>query len=1099
MMTQVGRAQDSSNRGFQQSLGNWQEELRYLIDEHYGDARTLGKSYLSLISNPTFVRDQKRIVSQCQGSSQKSYTVSVLILDQVDEDISDSDFQLDATCTCPYSQSREFCKHTYALSVRVQREFAQGAKSPLVQAILGEEQPDWARALREIDQFLERSDRSPANAAVPVPNMSRLAWRLTKHLFTSSSWQSSSLAGQVGFRLEALQQTLSKRGGWTKGRGLNWERIGRVSNLQLTPADVAVATAGNCYGSWGPGQDKLGNCLEALVGHPMVTLNSAPIEVKKAQFGLAIQESPDKTWRLTVALDGRSQSEFAIFAICGNHAIGFDELESVLHVAPANDIQMGLARSLNDNAAALPQAAQAELLKRLPMLEAKLPVGLPDSMKGELVDADNRLRLRITPHDQAGAAIDLCVHPISEGAYFPPGDGPVEVLGKVDDERVRVERDLESERFRAESLEKDLFLQRFAVTERFAWTIDGDDDVLDLLDTLRARDAEDPIVVWPEDAKVRRMRVLGEISPSALRVEIKDQHDWFGLSGSVELDGVKFPIAALLAALRGGRRYVDLGKGQFASISQAFRDRLAAVSDMLHSNRGKLEFNTTAAPIIADLLDEHVTFKASKTWKTTLSRLSRAADLEPQVPATLTAELRDYQVDGFKWLRRLAEWGVGGCLADDMGLGKTVQALAVLLDRREVGPTLVIAPVSVGFNWVRECERFAPTLRPVLYRDTDRCEFLKTLGAGDLLISSYYLVQQHADELKEVSWGTLVLDEAQNVKNSQTKTAQAVRDLTADWRLALTGTPAENHLGDLWSVFRCISPGLFGSWERFREVFGDPIEKSHDADRKHALSRVLRPFILRRTKSEVLTELPPRTEIQLTAELSAAERRRYEDARLWAVSHLTDLVEESDKDQRFQVLAALTKLRQLACHPRLVDATWTKSSAKLDLFLETLNELREGRHRALVFSQFTQHLALVREALDERGITYQYLDGQTPPKKRQERVDAFQRGDGELFLISLKAGGTGLNLTGADYVIHLDPWWNPAVEDQASDRAHRIGQTRPVTVYRLVAKETIEEQILQLHAEKRGLVASILEGTDQAGKLSTKDLITLIRTGGKAM
>ncbi|MEI8148023.1 MAG: C-terminal helicase domain-containing protein, partial [Actinomycetes bacterium] len=222
-----------------------------------------------------------------------------------------------------------------------------------------------------------------------------------------------------------------------------------------------------------------------------------------------------------------------------------------------------------------------------------------------------------------------------------------------------------------------------------------------------------------------------------------------------------------------------------------------------------------------------------------------------------------------------------------------------------------------------------------------------------------------------------------------------------------------------------------------------------------------------------------------------------EDARLGAVAQLSGLVEETGKDQRFQVLAALTKLRQLACHPRLVDKTWDKSSAKLDLFLETIDELRDGKHRALVFSQFTSHLALIKEALDERKVTYQYLDGQTPAKHRQEKVDAFQRGEGDFFLISLKAGGTGLNLTGADYVIHLDPWWNPAVEDQATDRAHRIGQTRPVTVYRLVAKDTIEEQILKLHGAKRDLVAGILEGTDQAAKLSTHELIDLIRLGGR--
>jgi SNF2 family DNA or RNA helicase len=340
-----------------------------------------------------------------------------------------------------------------------------------------------------------------------------------------------------------------------------------------------------------------------------------------------------------------------------------------------------------------------------------------------------------------------------------------------------------------------------------------------------------------------------------------------------------------------------------------------------------------------------------------------------------------------------------------------------------------------------------------------------------------------------------VLDEAQFIKNFQTKTAQAVRELDADWRLALTGTPLENHVGELWSLMRVVCPGLLGSWERFRKGFAEPIERDRNPDRLMALSRVIRPFILRRTKKEVLKDLPPRQEVVLFAELSEDERRKYDAARMAALSELTVNTgsQENDQQKRIRVLAWLTRLRQIACHPRLVDAAWDQSSAKLDLLMEIIEELREGEHRALVFSQFVQHLALVREALDKAGIHYQYLDGSTPAAQRQLAVDAFQNGEGELFLISLKAGGTGLNLTAADYVVHLDPWWNPAVEDQATDRAHRIGQQRNVTVYRLVAKDTIEEQILALHGSKRELISGVLEGSDRAARLNTEELVSLIR------
>ena len=606
---------------------------------------------------------------------------------------------------------------------------------------------------------------------------------------------------------------------------------------------------------------------------------------------------------------------------------------------------------------------------------------------------------------------------------------------------------------------------------------------------------DDLVVLWPKGAK---MRVTSEITPSALRIEIEDHNDWFGIQGTIEVDGHQIPLLDLLSAMKSGREYIALGGGLWARISQEFQKRLRGLQDVAHQSQGKLEVDFTAAPVLNDLFDTQINLKACQAWRDVLKRMDDARDITPDPPISLTADLRDYQVEGFRWLKRLSTWGAGACLADDMGLGKTVQALALLIERMEEGPTLVVAPTSVGFNWMRETARFAPSINALAYRDSNRDELLQSVRGGDLVVVSYGLLQRDFEKFEQIEWGTLVLDEAQAVKNATTKTARAVRDLKAKWRIALTGTPIENHLGELWSLFRVINPGLFGSWDRFRERFGNPIEKNKDPERRAALSRMVRPFILRRTKDEVLKELPPRTEIEIDVELSDPERKRYEDTRLKILAQLAGLDDDAGKDHRFHVLAGLMKLRQLACHPALQDKKWKKSSAKLDALLELVEELREEQHRALVFSQFTSHLDLVRKALDERGITYQYLDGSTPPKQRQQAVDAFQNGEDDLFLISLKAGGTGLNLTAADYVIHLDPWWNPAVEDQATDRAHRIGQTRPVTVYRLVAKDTIEEKILAMHERKRELVAGILEGSDQAAKLSTDDLVDLIRGGASA-
>ena len=1073
---------EGANR--EQARLNWLQQISVNLTNHLVHLKYIAITSKAILASIELSTDpyallfsySPRIPRSVTQKKQKAIQVTLLFNEPFEKSLG-----LQPICTCSRSQNRFLCEHTYAALIILKAKFSD-PKSDLAVAILGEAEPTWAVALRSLDDFLSHKTVDPVLVKDEVK--SRLVWRMTPSTFET-------------FSLDPVEQTPGKRGGWNKGKIIRWDQVGRMNHLELGHVDREVIQQGGGQ-YWGPTTDQIGRLLDNLVGHPLVFFESTPVTVQRAQLGLQLEES-GTNWDLVPAIDGRSLKEFPYFSI-GNGETGFvcHPTEGQIFVVRASYETWKLAKSLLSEKPQIPPQVQAEFLKRIPALEAKFPVRLPESLRGEFIPAAEHLICRLTPGETSGATVQIQVQPAPGGSFFAPGDGPKEIAGQKDQVRIQVRRDFHDERTRAESLASELFLNRHTSLSQSTWSIAADDDVLDLLDALRARPENDPLVLWPENQTHRQMRVLGEVSPSALRVEVKDKHDWFGLTGSVNLGGVDFPLVALLEALKGGRRYLDLGKGQFAAISKEFRDRLSSVTDMIHSNRGKLEFNATAAPLLAELFNDDVTLKASKKWRDSLKRLQLASDLDPVVPTTLMAELRDYQVDGYKWLRRLAEWGVGGCLADDMGLGKTLQAIAVLLDRRDKGPILVVAPVSVGFNWVREVERFAPTLRPILYRDTDRVEFLQTLEPGDLLITSYHLLQQHVTELSQISWGTLVLDEAQAIKNSQTKTSQAVREIQADWRLALTGTPAENHLGDLWSLFRGVAPGLFGSWERFREVFADPIEKGKDLARKQALSRVIRPFILRRTKSEVLTELPSRTEIQLTAELSKAERRVYEDARMWAVTNLTNIIDGSEKDQRFQVLAALTRLRQLACHPRLVDKTWKLSSAKLDLFLDTVDELREGKHRALVFSQFTQHLALVREALDERKISYQYLDGATPVKKRQQAVDAFQNGEGELFLISLKAGGTGLNLTGADYVVHLDPWWNPAVEDQATDRAHRIGQTRPVTVYRLVAKETIEEQILKLHADKRGLVAGILEGTDAAGKMSTTELVNLIKLGGNA-
>lgn len=495
--------------------------------------------------------------------------------------------------------------------------------------------------------------------------------------------------------------------------------------------------------------------------------------------------------------------------------------------------------------------------------------------------------------------------------------------------------------------------------------------------------------------------------------------------------------------------------------------------------------------------------KTIHAWDQQTQKMHQANAITPQIPSTFQAQLRDYQLAGFDWATRLAHWGAGACLADDMGLGKTLQALAVLLDRAGGGPSLVIAPTSVCFNWQQEAAKFSPTLKLKMFAEAtttrQRIDLLDALSPFDCVVISYGLLQRETDILKQVEWHTIVADEAQALKNPLSKRTKAAIALNGRFKMITTGTPIENDLTELWSLFRFINPGLLGNLKAFNQRYSQPIENIKEdklAARKASLGlkTLIQPFILRRMKNQVLTELPSRTDINIQVEMSAKERDFYEALRLNAIDNISESGRQGNAgEQRIRMLAELVKLRQACCHPKLVMAETDIPSAKLDALNELLQDLKLNKHKALIFSQFVGHLQLIKQHLEAQGFSYQYLDGATPQKERQKRVNAFQAGDGDIFLISLKAGGSGLNLTAADYVIHMDPWWNPAVEEQASDRAHRMGQKRPVTIYRLIAKNTIEEKIVAMHKHKRDLADRLLSGNEAASKLSVEDMLNLLK------
>ncbi len=485
----------------------------------------------------------------------------------------------------------------------------------------------------------------------------------------------------------------------------------------------------------------------------------------------------------------------------------------------------------------------------------------------------------------------------------------------------------------------------------------------------------------------------------------------------------------------------------------------------------------------------------SRRWSTTVQGLLDLEDVAPPpVPDGIEATLRGYQREGYQWLSFLHDHGLGGILADDMGLGKTLQTLAMALrafeSEKPPSPFLVVAPTSVVSGWAHEAARFAPGLRVATVARTGRkrrTSLAEHIGDAQVVVTSYALFRLDYEAYAELPWGALVLDEAQFVKNHQAKVHQCARRLPAPVKLAITGTPLENNLMELWSLLSIVAPGLFPQPERFGELFAKPIERGTDPERLDVLRRRIRPLMRRRRKEQVIAELPPKQEQVLDVSLHTQHRRIYQTHLQRERAKILGLIDDMDKN-RFAIFRSLTLLRQLALAPELVDPDYAGvRSSKVDALVEQLEEVVSEGHRALVFSQFTGFLGLVRRRLDAEGIRYAYLDGSTT--RRAEVIDGFKSGDAPVFLISLKAGGFGLNLTEADYCFVMDPWWNPAAEAQAVDRAHRIGQTRTVMVYRLVSTDTIEEKVMELKARKLGLFNQVMdEDPLLAAPLSAEDI-----------
>ncbi len=618
------------------------------------------------------------------------------------------------------------------------------------------------------------------------------------------------------------------------------------------------------------------------------------------------------------------------------------------------------------------------------------------------------------------------------------------------------------------------------------------------LGLVRSADGSPQLPVSGFSACVQRLldagwQVLADGKPfrsaGGFRLAVRSGQDWFDLEGGAEYGGQTVGLPRLLQAARRGQRSIELDDGSRGMVPDAWLERFGPLLRMAEGPKDKLRFAANQGWMLDALLAELPEVSVDTTFADLRKRLQSFKGVEAvEESPGFAGTLRPYQRAGLGWLLFLRSFGLGGCLADDMGLGKTVQVLALLhklkRDGELSGPCLIVAPRSVLYNWLLETERFAPSLQVLLYHGSKRKRLRACFADVDLIICSYGMVRRDAKHLRETRFELLVLDEAQAIKNASTQISKAARLLQARQRVALSGTPVENHIGELWALFEFLNPGMLGRSAVFQHVLAGSAEL--DGQRRQLLQRALAPFILRRTKQQVLTELPAKVEQVLYCELPDSQRSLYDELREHYRAHLLAARAGQGK---LLVLAALVRLRQAACHPGLIDPLRrAEASAKLDLLVPLLEQLCAEGHKALVFSQFTRLLGLLRERLQVKGLEHSYLDGST--RSRQAEVERFQTDPGcPLFLISLKAGGLGLNLTAAGYVFLLDPWWNPAVEAQAIDRAHRIGQDKQVIAYRLIARDTVEEKILNMQKGKRALAEAVLaKNRSMLAGISREDL-----------
>jgi superfamily II DNA or RNA helicase len=1028
-----------------------------------------------------------------------------------------------AECSCPVGDN---CKHVAAIAIAAADGRGGGPPpdggGPARQASVEWQMPSWERPLRALIE-------APAVMATGKPLAIELAL------------QAGGLVGRGAPRLVGRLMRPGARGGWVNG-SLAWSRLDswhlrggeyRTDHLNLVRELYAAQRAGEGLPSYyyGYGADKsldLSDCSAQL----WALLDEA------ARVGLALVDArkglgelpPHRRGEILIDVTREDEEGSLVRALLRVEGEDAGDLEPLLFLGSSGHgvvcAGRGTGGDLEGGRLHLVRLARPAAPELQRMVLDGRALALPASELERFAD------------DICPALRSVATVASSDGSFTPPEvSAPALVLRASYGEGHGVEvgwewtyqvgtterraplgvngagpgfRDLDAERaILAGTLLGGTGLERYGLLDGAGRPVDAPPALLSGLESMRLTTEELPLLaerhgiaveIAGEPADYRDASESLEIGVST--ADITGERDWFDLGVSITVDGRELPFAELFAALVSGESHMLLEDGAYFSLLeprlQSLRQLIEEARTLAESPAAPLRISRYQAGFWSELAAVGVVTEQARAWERQAGALMEVNELgEHEPPAALAAPLRGYQRDGFGWLATM--WGLelGGILADDMGLGKTLQALALICHARDrdaqLGPFLVVAPTSVVSTWVGEAARFAPGLRVEAMLDTlaKSGRAIDELAAADVVVTTYTLLRLDADAYRTPEWAGVILDEAQYVKNHQAKTYRCVRELTSRFKLALTGTPMENNLMELWSLLSITAPGLFPDPKRFAEHYARPIERRGDGERLARLRRRIKPLVKRRTKELVAADLPAKQEQTLDVDLHARHRKLYDTYLQRERQKILGLLDDFDRN-RFTILRSITLLRQLSLHPGLVDTSHDDlPCAKVGALVEQLGDVIGGEHRALVFSQFTGFLAKVRDRLDREGIGYCYLDGRT--RRRDRVLERFKGGDDPVFLISLKAGGFGLNLTEADYCFLLDPWWNPATEAQAIDRTHRIGQSRPVMVYRMIARDTIEEKVVALARRKAELFSGVMdEGDLFASGITAEDIRGLL-------